>query len=171
MFTIKQKFPKDFEKYPEQCQSYYIHSIMHYGMYFEVEPIFWKLSESGQIGYISEILGTQASLQHKKNKQLYQKFEEEFQIQEDMERHISYFNNYRWNMNNQTIILNFYLDFTDKCNNNIIYDTIHQFIKLFDRNKNKNLPNEIWYTIFQYMTYQDILTFRLDMKSVKSIKN
>ena len=90
-----------------------------------------------------------------------------------MERHISYFNNYRWNMNNQTIILNFYLDFTDKCNNNIIYDTIHQFIKLFDRNrnKNKNLPNEIWYTIFQYMTYQDILTFRLDMKIVKSIKN
>lgn len=163
MFTIKRKFPKDFEKFPEQCQSYYIHSIMRYGMDLEVEPIFWRLSDCGQIGYISEILGTQANLQRKKNKQFYQKFEDEFTIQKDMERLISYFNNYYWNMNNQTEVLDFYLDFTDKCHNNIIYDTIHQFINLFDT----NLPNEIWYIIFQYMTYQNILTLRLKMKSIK----
>ena len=71
-------------------------------------------------------------------------------------------------MNNQTEVLDFYLDFTDKCHNNIIYDTIHQFINLFDRNENQNtnLPNEIWYAIFQYMTYQNILTLRLKMKSI-----
>ena len=47
-----------------------------------------------------------------------------------MKRHITYFNNYYWNMKNQTEVLDFYLDFTKKYNNNIIYQTIHAFISI-----------------------------------------
>ena len=102
MFTIKHKFPKDFEKYSERCQSYYIHNIMSYGLNFEPEPIFWKLSEDVQLSYIAEILSTKKYMIIRQNKLFYKKFENEFTINNDVLRIITNFNNYYWNMNNQT---------------------------------------------------------------------
>ena len=163
MFTIKHKFPKDFEKYPERCQSYYIHNIMSYGLHFEPEPIFWKLSEDVQLSYIAEILSTKKHMIIRQNKLFYKKFENEFTINNDVLRIITNFNNYYWNMNNQTEVLDFYLDFTKKYNNNIIYQTIHTFISVLD-NINSHLPNELWYLIFQYMNYYNILSLRLNMR-------
>lgn len=167
MFTIKHKFPKDFEKYPERCQSYYIHNILRYGLNFEPEPIFWKLSEDVKLSYIAEILSTKKDLIIRQNNMLYKKFENEFTINKDMKRHIPYFNNYYWNMNNQTEVLDFYLDFTKNYNNNIIYHTIHSFISIFDDNDiNPHLPNEIWYMIFEHMNYYNILKLRLNMRTL-----
>ena len=83
-----------------------------------------------------------------------------------MKRLINCFNNYYWNMNNQYEVLNFYLDFTENQNYNIIYQTINNtFINIYNLNdKNISLPNEMWYMIFEKMNYYSILKFRLQLK-------
>lgn len=165
MYTVKREFPKNFEKFPERCQCFYIHSIMKYGINMEVQPIFWKLEEDGQFAYISEIMQTEKDLILKSNEDFYKLFTSEFTIKKDMERLINYFNNYYWSMKNQYEVLNFYLDFTNKQNINIIYQTINTFISIYDLNdKNISLPNEMWYMIFENMNYYSILKFRLLLK-------
>ena len=165
MYTVKRKFPKGFEKFPERCQCFYIHSIMKYGINMEVEPIFWKLGDDAQLGYISEIMQTEKDLILKSNKEFYSLFTSEFTIKNDMKRLINCFNNYYWNMNNQYEVLNFYLDFTENQNYNIIYQTINTFINIYNLNdKNISLPNEMWYMIFEKMNYYSILKFRLQLK-------
>ena len=68
-------------------------------------------------------------------------------------------------MNNQYEVLNFYLDFTENQNYNIMYQTINAFINIYNlNNKNIVLPNEMWYMIFENMNYYSILKFRLQLK-------
>ena len=167
MDTIKTKYPKDFEKFSEHCQTLYIHNIMKYGIVMEVEPLFFKLSERAQVAYISEIMTPKKNLLLEINDNFYRLFKSEFTIKNGLERFIFNFNKCYWKMNNQHKILDFYLDFTKKTNINIIYDTINTFIDIYNLYSKKNilLPFELWYIIFEYMNYYSILKFRLQLKN------
>lgn len=156
MFAIKWNIPKRLNEFPEHSQSSYIHSVIRYGYDIQIPDSVYSLAHLGKHAYIINIVLRQSELLNLENKKLISKYKDVFGLKEKTEDLIEFYLKYYFNSIRHNELNHYFLVFKNGHNEQFIYSIINLFHRLILN----QLPKELVYKIFTFLTYRDILKIR-----------